>query len=228
MKPGQRTVGLQWGCARLELNHRRNPCLATIRNLMACAIVAHGQAPAQAEDTPATKDASRPAAAAPQPPYAPQGYQMERYKAFARQAELPVITATNQTTLEFGGGLEIDITRLAQLPIAQEQATANRFGVPTGVIDNLVQRLAKAPQPTTDQFARELRTAVVDYRFLQREWERYQPPAPGQATKTNALAALQRGELGKAWELYDGLRKPQAPAISSPAPPTNLRVVTGP
>jgi hypothetical protein len=153
---------------------------------------------------------------------------MARYKAYARQAELPLITATNNAMLEVGGMVKTDTTRLAQLSVGEKEALAGQFGVPVAVIDKLVQRVASRPPPAADQFAQELRTVVVDYRFLQIEWNRYHPPADGQKTKAAALVALQAGEISKAWELYDGLRRPQAPAIAAPAPPANLRIVTSP
>jgi hypothetical protein len=158
----------------------------------------------------------------------PQGHQMRRYQAFARQAELPALVITGETTLEVGGALKIDAARLAQLSPQDQTSLASRFAVPTGVIAKLVQRISDNPASGASQFAGQLRTAVVDYRFLQGEWGRYHPPAEGEQTKTAALAALQVGDIAQAWALYDGLGKPQAPAVGPPAPPTNLRVVAGP
>jgi hypothetical protein len=74
--------------------------------------------------------------------------------------------------------------------------------------------------PDVTQLAQDLRTAAVDYRFLQGEWQRYNPPAEGGIIKTHALQALQGGDLGKAWELYDGLPRPASPA--------DLRVINAP
>jgi hypothetical protein len=153
---------------------------------------------------------------------------MERYKAFARQAELPLVTTTNNAMLEVGGMAKTDATRLARLSVGEKESLAGQFGVPVAVIDKLVQRVASSSPLAAEQFAQELRTTVVDYRFLQIEWKRYHPPAEGQKTKAAGLEALQAGDISKAWELYDGLRKPQAPAIGTPAPPVNLRIVTPP
>jgi hypothetical protein len=130
--------------------------------------------------------------------------------------------------LEVGGVVKTDATRLAQLSVREKEALAGQFGVPVAVIDKLVQRVASSSPPAVDQFAQELRTTVVDYRFLQIEWKGYHPPTEGQKTKAAGLEALQAGDISKAWELYDGLRRPQAPAIAAPAPPANLRVVTSP
>lgn len=162
------------------------------------------------------------------PAYIPQGHEMKRYKAFARQAQLPAITVTNHTVLEVGGVMNTDTTRLAQLSPREKEALAGQFRVPVGVIDKLVQRLTPSSPPAADQLAQEIRTAVIDYRFLHIEWEQYHPPAQDQKTKVAALEALQAGDISKAWELYDGLSRPQAPAFAAPAPPANLRVVAQP
>jgi hypothetical protein len=161
-------------------------------------------------------------AQAQKPAYIPKGRQMARYKAFARQAELPLITVSSNTVLQVGGATKMDAARLSRLSIQEREALAGLFGVPVGVIDKVVQSIAKRSPSGADQLAQEFRTAVIDYRFLQIEWDRFHPPAEGQATKLAALEALQAGDISKAWELYDGLRKPSAPAIAAPALPANL------
>jgi hypothetical protein len=153
---------------------------------------------------------------------------MKRYQAFVRQAGLPLITVTTNVLIEVGGVVKIDVTALAQISVQEKEALAGQFSVPVGVIDTLVERLASNSPPAADQLVQELRTAVIDYKFLQIEWDRYHPPTESQQTKSNALAALQAGDLAQAWELYDGLARPGAPVITRPAPPTNLRVVLGP
>ena len=70
------------------------------------------------------------------------------------------------------------------------------------------------------QVAQNVRTAVVDYKFLQQEFEQYHPSPEGQKVKTDALAALRGGDVTKAWELYDGLR--------GPAPPSKPRIINQP
>jgi hypothetical protein len=188
------------------------PCLTLVQAADALAIKESGSQPTQVQ-TPA---------------YTPRGRQMERFKAFARQAELPAIAVTNSSLVEVGGTVKIDITRLDQLPAQEKEALAGQFRVPAGVIDKVLERAATNSPSNADQLAQQLRAAVIDYRFLRIEWDRYHPPAEGQNTRTAALAALQAGDINKAWELYDGLRKPQAPAIAAPAPPANLRIITQP
>ena len=154
------------------------------------------------------------------PAYLPQGRQMKRYEAFARQAEFPPITVTNNAVLQTGGAVDTGATPLARLSTREKEALAGQFQVPVGVINGLAQRLACSSPLAAEQLAQEIRTAVIDYRFLQVEWERYHPPAEGQKTKAAALEALQAGDLSKAWELYD--------ALGSPLPPASLRIVAQP
>jgi len=162
----------------------------------------------------------------------PQGRQMERYKMFARQADISI---TNHSVLVVGGVMNMEAARLAhQLSRQEKEALAGQFRVPVAVIDQLVQRLSPGSPPAPEQFARDIRTAVIDYRFLRREWERYLPLAQDQkaeaktAAKTAALAALESGDIAKAWDLYDELKKPQPGSSAAPAPPANLRVIAKP
>jgi hypothetical protein len=145
---------------------------------------------------------------------------MKRYQAFARQAKLPPITVTNNALLQVGGVVNTDATRLSRLSPQEREALAGQFKVPVGVIDKLAQRLANSSPPAAEQLAQEIRTAVIDYRFLQIEWGQYHAPAEGQKTRATALGALQAGDISKAWELYD--------VLGRPSPPANPRVVAQP
>jgi hypothetical protein len=190
------------------------------RSLVVCTALLRCLSAAQADEALSAGEQAAQPTQVQKPAYLPQGRQMGRYKAFARQAELPTITVTNHAVLQVGGGVNTDATRLAQISKEEREALAGQFKVPVGVIDKLVQRPASSLPPPAGQLAQDIRTAVIDYRFLQIEWERYHPPTAGQATKDAALEALQSGDISKAWELYDGLQRPQAPA--------NLRVVAQP
>ena len=174
-------------------HQRVNVCRLIGRRMAVCALLARCISPIQAADALPDKSAATPAASTQKPDYMPKGRQMERYQAFARQTELS---------------------------IQEKEALAGQFRIPTPVIDKIVERAANRSQPDAAQLVRDLRTAVVDYRFLQGEWQRYNPPAEGGMIKTNALQALQDGDLSKAWELYDGLPRPASPA--------NLRVISAP
>lgn len=228
MKLNQIAVLIWPGAADLAENQSVLRCRSAVRRFAVCAALMQCLTLAQAADTPPARESNSPPTQAQQPAYIPEGHRMERYKAFARQTELPPITVTSNTVLKIGGAVKGDAAQLAKLSIREKEAMAGQFGVPVGVINKVVQRGASSSPPDADQLAQELRTAVIDYRFLQREWDRYLPPAEGQKTKVAALEALQAGNISKAWEMYDGLRKPQAPGIAAPAPPANLRIVTPP
>jgi hypothetical protein len=210
------------------MNRNITLCRLPFSSLAVCALLICCAAPAQAAEALPVKHSGTQPAQVQQPSGEPQGYQMRRYQAFARQAELPPITVTSETTIEVGGVVKTDTFRLAQISTAEKETLAGQFGVPAGVIAKLAQRASDNPPPAAAQFAQELRTAVIDYRFLQDEWGRYQPPLEGRQTKTDALAALQAGDLAQAWALYDGLSRPQAPAVARPSPPANLRIVASP
>ena len=210
-------VPMRSGAADPVLNRNLNPHLSAFCSFAVGTFLACCLGPIQAADVPAAKPSAE-----------PQGHQMRRYQAFARQAELPLIAITSETTLAVGTAVKIDISRLAQLPTTDVEALAGQFAVPVAVVAKVIQRLAANPALRATQLAQELRTSVVDYRFLQGEWGRYHPPQEGQQARTDALYALEAGDIAKAWVLYDGLGIPPAPAIAPPAPPTNLRIVANP
>jgi hypothetical protein len=205
------------GFTGMTVNHGGNACLLAVRSVAICALVTQCLNLTQAADALPVKEPGAQTAPTQKPAYAPKGSQMERYKAFARQAEMPAITVTDKTTIEVGGGVKIDVRRLAQISSKEKETLAGQFGVPAGVIGKVAERAANNP---AEQFAQDIRTAVVDYRFLLGEWNRYHPPTEGQKIKADALQALQTGDIIKAWELYDGLQRPAPPTR------TNLRVVS--
>ena len=204
----------------MAVNHGASACRLAVRSIAVCTLVTQCLNPAWAADALPVKEPGNQTTPARKPDYTPKGYQMGRYKAFARQAEMPAITVTNTTTLEVTGTVKIDLNRLAQLSIEEKEALAGQFGIPAAVIGKVAEQAASNPPPEAAQFAQNIRTAVVDYRFLQGEWKQYNPPVEGQQIKADALQALQRGDISKAWKLYDGLQRP--------APPGNLRVIAQP
>ena len=228
MKQLQMVIPKRPGFGDVIVSRRAAPRLLAIGGIAGCAIMLCFLTSAPAADALPTNAPADQAAAAKKQAYSPQAYQMQRYKAFARQAELPVITVTDKTSLQVGGNLKTDIKLLTQPTDPEKEALASQFGVPTGVIGKLLESAATNHPPNAAQFAQDMRTAVIDYRFLQGEWGRYNPPPEGKQVKADALVALQVGDISKAWQLYDGLRKPQPPGIASPAAPVNLRVVAKP
>lgn len=197
-----------------------NLCLLAVRSMAAYALISQCPDAARAADALTVTEPGTQTAPDQKAAYTPKGRQMERYKAFARQAEMPAITITNTTVLDVGGAVKTDLKRLGQLSGSENAALARQFGVPVEVISKVIQRATNNASPGAAQLAQDIRTAVVDYRFLQGEWGRYHPPAESQKVKADALAALQAGDISKAWELYDGLERP--------APHSNLRIISQP
>jgi hypothetical protein len=195
-------------------------CRWSILPFTVCIALVQCVTPVQGDDALPLKGPDTQPTQVQKPAYIPQGRQMKRYEAFARQAELPPITVTSNALVQVGGVVNMDATRLAHLSTNETEALAGQFKVPVGVINRLAQQFARTSPPAVQQLAQEIRTAVIDYRFLQIEWERYHPPAEGQQTKAAALEALQAGDISKAWKLYD--------ALGRPPPPANLRVVAQP
>jgi hypothetical protein len=228
MKQNQSAIPTRRGAGALAINPSVRLSLFAILALAVPAVLVHCSTSVQAAEVLAAKELDSQAVQLQKPSHVPQGWEMERYKAFFRQAELPPITVVDSSRVEVGGTVKVDMARPGQITGEQRQSLARQLGVPAGVIGKLQQRLASGARPGADECARELRRAVVDYRFLKQEWERYNPPVEGRANRQEALAALEAGDVTKAWELYDGLRRPRAPALGAPAPPTNLRVVAGP
>ena len=220
MKQNQTASLMRTGVAGKAASHRVHLCLLAVRSVAVCAIATQCLNPARAADPLPGNDTGTRTPPVEKPAYIPQGRQMERYKAFARQAEMPVIMVTDKTTLEVGGTVKTDLDRLARLSIQDKEALAGQFGVPAGVIGQVAEHAANNPPRGAAQLAQDIRTAVIDYRFLHGEWERYNPPTERQKLKADALQALQGGDISKAWELYDGLQRP--------APPGNLRIVAQP
>jgi hypothetical protein len=214
LKENQMPVPMRLKAVRPVMNKHLNLCQSAFCSLALGAVLIYPPGALQAADAPAPKSAAE-----------PQGHQMRRYQAFARQAALPSITITSEATLAVGTAAKVNTSELAQLSAHDMDALADQFGVPATVIAKLVQRASGNLAPGAAQFAQDLRTAVVDYRFLQGEWGRYHPPTEGQPAKADALQALQAGDIAKAWELYDSLGIPPAPAIAPPQPPANLRIV---
>jgi hypothetical protein len=226
MKHNQMVLLRSRGFGGVVVTRRATARPFALGSVAVCALVIHGLTAARAADPLPARETAGQATQALKQAYSPQAYQMKRYQAFARQAEMPVIAATDKTTLEVGGTVKMDIKRLAQPSSKEQEALASQLGVPAGVIGKTLECASNNPAASTAQLAQDIRTAVIDYRFLQGEWGKYNPPPEGQKLKADALQALQAGDISKAWQLYDGLQKPQAPGIAPPQPPANLRIIS--
>src|ERR1035441_9073337 len=78
------------------VNHWVKVCLWASRGIAVCALATHWLNPARAADALAAKELPTQTLPAQTPAYTPKGWQMERYKAFARQAEMPAITGSDR------------------------------------------------------------------------------------------------------------------------------------
>lgn len=147
---------------------------------------------------------------------AAQGRGQPSYQVFAFRCTSPSITVVNETTLEIGGKQKIDISRLDQLTTQEKETLAGKFDVPVGVIDNLLESYSKQTPADAAGLADKLRVTVIDYKYLLARWTQYHPPTGQEKVKTDALLALQGGEIDKAWKMYIDLPRPD--------PPTGFRI----
>ena len=86
MKQDQSAILRRPEFAGLALSHKLYPGRLVIRSIAVGAIIT--LTAAQAADAPNVGEPASQAALIQKPAYTPQGYQMERYKAFARQTEV--------------------------------------------------------------------------------------------------------------------------------------------
>ena len=142
------------------------------------------------------------------------------YQVLESRAELPAMEAAAKGTLKIGGRWTLELQRATELPAEQKQALAAQFEVPVAAFDKFLQRLASRQGLDAEQGAKELRTLIIDYRYLRDRWNQYRPPAGQQKLKTDALQSLDAGDLDKAWQMFV--------ALSPPAPPSQLQATKAP
>ncbi len=142
---------------------------------------------------------------------AAEGRRQPSYQVFAFRCTSPSITVVNETTLEIGGKQKIDVSRLNQLDRAEKETLAGQFDVPVSVVDNLQKSCSKQTPADAAEVAGKLRVMVIDYKYLLERWTQYHPPTGQEKVKTDALLALQGGNVDKAWEMFAALPKPRPP-----------------
>jgi hypothetical protein len=150
---------------------------------------------------------------------AAEGRKQPGYQVFAYRCTRPAITVVDETTLEVDGKQKIDVSRLDQLTKQEKETLAGQFDVPVGVIDCLLRSCTNQTSADAAGLADKLRVTVIDYKYLLERWTRYHPPTGGEKVKTDALLALQGGDIDKAWKMYVDLPRPE--------PPTGFRVAGG-
>jgi hypothetical protein len=146
-----------------------------------------------------------------------QRRQHPSYQILAGQLAMPSIAIVDETTLVVGAKLKIDVRRLDQVTRLQKETLAGQFEAPVGVIDKLWASFSNSVPSDAAQMAAKLRTTVIDYKYLLERWSQYRPSPGKETVKTDALLALQGGDLDKAWEMYVDLPRPK--------PPAGLRIV---
>jgi hypothetical protein len=157
-----------------------------------------------------------------------RGRQHPSYQVFAYQLRLPAITVSDTNMVVVAGRLGIQPTRVGQLSRQEIETLATLFGVPAGVLNQCFRSLANDLRLSAEVLAQDLRTTVIDYKYLVDRWNCYTPPSDMQAFKAAALKVLEEGELSKAWEMYRSLPRPEAPIVNAPgapALPKGLRIV---
>jgi hypothetical protein len=139
---------------------------------------------------------------------------------FSNLAQVPAIRVSEAAhVVRVGQSATLPLEGLASLSDVRAKAVAGELGVPTGLIVKTA-RAASQSQASPPDFARQLRSAVIDFRFLLAELTCYHPAGDASA-RTNALLELLDGDLPEVWEFYRSLPWPRAPA--SP-----MRVVKAP
>jgi hypothetical protein len=134
------------------------------------------------------------------------------YQVFAHQLALPPIQAPDRSTLRLGEKVSVDIGGRAPLSKREKESLAGQFEVPVGVIDKILDRLTNNAVLDAGQAAEEFRAAMIDYKYLEERLARSVPTTGNEFIKTNALRALHLGEIGKGWETYLALPRPQPPS----------------
>ena len=124
---------------------------------------------------------------------------------------MPSITVVDQVTLEVGGRMKIDTSRLDQLSTSQKEALAGRYAVPAGVVDKFLERFAQEGSSDAPRVAAKFRITVIDYKYLLEFWTKYPSAAGNENIKADALQALQVGDLNKAWKMFLDLPRLGAP-----------------
>ena len=77
----------------------------------------------------------------------------------------------------------------------------------------LVQKLSANGRATAEELANQLRTSVLDYKYLSEKWTQYHPDAAGEPVKMEALKCLQAADLDRGWQMFIDLKKPAPPTV---------------
>ena len=144
-----------------------------------------------------------------------------RFEKFVPEPALPQMITLEKTTLQIGADLQISLAVLTQMSKAEKDSLAKLFQVPLPVVTKFIEGIATKPQTDAEIFAKDLRAAITDYRFLVHVWNEF-VSLEQDSPKREARQALAAGDVEKAWQLYP------APTANhpKPPPPQNLRIVS--
>jgi hypothetical protein len=143
-----------------------------------------------------------------------------RYLCFSNTAILPLIQVLAADGIIRVGNLgTLHLDRLSKMSDQEAKIPAAELGVPTGLVMGVAKMASEEPGVSGAEVARQLRAAVIDFRFLLAELTCFHPSPNEQAAKEAVLLALLNGDLPSVWKFYCGLPWPQAPP-----PPQNLRI----
>jgi hypothetical protein len=141
------------------------------------------------------------------------------YQVFESRTTLPTMEVMDKGTLKIGEHLTLELARAAAFPDEQKKALAAQFELPVAALDKFLHSLAAKPAIDAQQTAKDLRTLILDYRYLRQRWTQYRPPPGEEKIKTDAFQSLEAGDVDKAWQLFL--------ALSPPAPPGQLQATKG-
>jgi len=136
-----------------------------------------------------------------------------RYLCFSNAAILPPIRVSDDgKSIRVGTLGNLQLEQLPTLTPHKAKAVAGELGVPTGLVIRVAKAASRDPGKSPADVARQLRGAVIDFRFLLAELSNYHPSTREQPGKLTALLQLQDGDLLSVWRFYRELPWPQAPS----------------
>jgi hypothetical protein len=132
------------------------------------------------------------------------------YQVFALNLGLPSIAVLNENSLQLAEKYVLEFGRGVELTKQQAAEIGQAYNVSEALIFSLHRRYSSSPRKA-DQLKRHFQNAITDYRFLEKKWNQYKPPAGSERLKSEALELLKTGDVEHVWILYHNLPKPDAP-----------------
>jgi hypothetical protein len=125
-----------------------------------------------------------------------EGRRHPSYRVFAAQASLPPISPI---VIDIDGRVKLDLSQVLKISSSQMTLLAEQFAVPVAVLESFQTRWLTNALSDTEQLARELRTTIIDYRYLETRWTSYHPSPRGRKNQ-------KRSSFGfESWRHRNGL-----------------------